>query len=438
MRNNSQRSKMEDLLETQVLPTRSIKMMEKVGKRLGWNNEIITDLVNPQEIIILRLPVRFLGKVVVFWGCISLHNNARGPYKGGIRISPDVSIWETVELSRLMTLKTALTEVEFGGGKTGIRVDFPEIHRRFNKKERDLNFEKVLKLDVCEEFAQRAKRYLVNRSYIPAPDMGTGPEEMAFIYNQSLDPASVTGKPEGIQGWLPGRKESTGFGCSYVTNRFIKDVMNLKPAQTRVAIQGFGNVGSYLANYLYENGVKVVAVSDIYGGIYDEQGLNVEQLMKYNNEHGMIKNFVPTNISNEDLLALDVDVLIPAASSNVLNETNSHAVKAKLIVEAANAPITYEAMEILEKKKVMIIPDILANSGGVIASMEEYSRSLSAIKIKKSDVFKIISEKLSSALEVIYEKNTTEKISYQEAAIEIAMKKIYNAMVKRHQVSAAG
>jgi glutamate dehydrogenase (NAD(P)+) len=438
MKNNGQRSKMEDLLETQVQPTRSIKMMEKVGKRLGWNNEVITDLINPQEIIILRLPVRFLGKVVVFWGCISLHNNARGPYKGGIRISPDVSIWETVELSRLMTLKTALTEVEFGGGKTGIRVDFPEIHRRFNKKERDLNFEKVLKLDVCEEFAQRAKRYLVNRSYIPAPDMGTGPEEMAFIYNQTLDPASVTGKPEGVQGWLPGRKESTGFGCSYITMRFIKDILNLKPAQTRVAIQGFGNVGSFLANYLYENGVKVVAVSDIYGGIYDNHGLNVEQLLKYNQDHGMIKNFVPTNISNQDLLALDVDVLIPAASSNVLNETNSHAVKAKLIIEAANAPITYEAMEILDKKRVMIIPDILANSGGVIASMEEYSRSLSAIKIKKLDVFKIISEKLSGALEAIYEKNKTEKISYPEAAVEIAMKKIYNAMVNRRQISVAG
>ncbi|MFB3897668.1 MAG: Glu/Leu/Phe/Val dehydrogenase [bacterium] len=438
MKNNNQRSKMEDLLETQVEPTRSIMMMEKVGKRLGWNKEAITELINPQEIIILRLPVRFLGKVVVFWGCISLHNNARGPYKGGIRISPDVSIWETVELSRLMTLKTALTEVEFGGGKTGIRVDFPEIHRRFNKKERDVNFEKVLALDVCEEFAQRAKQYLVNRTYIPAPDMGTGPEEMAFIYNQTLDPASVTGKPEGIHGWLPGRKESTGYGCSYITLRFIQDIMNLKLEQTRVAIQGFGNVGSYLAKYLSENKVKVVAVSDIYGGIYDERGLDIEQLMKYNVEHGTIKGFVPKDISNQELLALDVDVLIPAASSNVLNHANSHEVKAKLIVEAANAPITYEAMEILDQKKVMIIPDILANSGGVIASMEEYSRSLSAIKIKKVDVFKIIAEKLAGALEGIYEKNKTEKISYPEAAIEISMKKIYDAMVNRRQISVLG
>ena len=432
-----ERSKMEDLLETKVQPTRSTKMMEKVGKRLGWNNEVISDLINPQEIIILRLPVRFLGKVVVLWGCISLHNDARGPYKGGIRISSDVSIWETVELSRLMTLKTALAEVEFGGGKTGIRVDFSEIYRRFNKKERDLNFEKVLTLDICEEFAQRAKQYLTKRIYIPAPDMGTGPEEMAFIYNQTLDPASVTGKPEGVHGWLPGRKESTGYGCSYITIRFIKDILDLEPARTKVAIQGFGNVGSHLANYLYESGVKIVAVSEIGGGIYDGNGIDIEKLLSYHKKTGTIKNFVATDISNQDLLTLDVDVLIPAASSNVLNKNNSNLVKAKLIVEAANAPITYEAMEILERNGVIIIPDILANSGGVIASMEEYSRSLSAIKIKKSDVFKIITDKLTGALEVIYEKNKQEKISYQEAAVEIAMKKIYNAMVNRRQISLA-
>ena len=427
-------SKMEELLETEEKSTRSRILMRKVGKRLGWKDEIIADLINPQQIIILRLPVGFWGKVIIFWGCVSLHNNARGPYKGGIRLAPDVTIWETIELSRLMTLKTALTDIEFGGGKTGIRVNVPETYHYFKKKKKNFDFENVLSLDICEEFASQIKQYLINHIYIPAPDMGTGPKEMAFIYNQTLDPASVTGKPEGIHGWLPGRKESTGYGCSHVTLRVIKELLNLKPSEAKVAIQGFGNVGSHLAYFLSKNGVKIVGISDIEGGAYEKNGLDIEKLLSYYKKHRTVNGFTPTGLTSEELLAMDVDVLIPAACSHVLDGNNSHLVKAKVIVEAANAPITAEGKEKLKKKGVIIIPDILANSGGVIASMEEYSRSLSAIKIQKEDVYKIICEKLNQALEAILEKKEKEKISYPEAAIEIAMKKVYDAMIKRRHI----
>ncbi len=428
------KSRMEILLESQEVPSRSKILMQQCGERIGMSKGVIEELINPQQIIILRLPVKFFGKVIIFWGCISLHNNARGPYKGGIRIASDVTIWETVELSRLMTLKTAISDIEFGGGKTGIRINMPDIYKYFKKAEQDLEFEKVLKLDVCEELAYQSKRYLMDLTYIPAPDMGTGPEEMAIIYNQTLNPATVTGKPDGIQGWLPGRREATGFGCCYTTIRFIKEVLNLDPSKSTVAIQGFGNVGSHLAIFLAEKGVKIIGITDIYGGCYDNEGLDIPALVKYVQEKRTIKGFTNANITNEKLFALDVDVLIPSACGHVLTKENAQTVKAKGIVEAANAPITMEAMKIFKEKDIKIIPDIIANAGGVIASMEEYSRSLSAIKIQKSDVFRIIEDKIGKSLDFVFEKSKKEKIDFTSAAIQIAMERVYNAMRIRHHI----
>lgn len=431
---SEENSKMEILLQSEEEMTRSKILMQRAGDRIGLSKGIIDELINPQQVIILRLPVKFWGKVFVVWGCISLHNNARGPYKGGIRIAPDVTIWETIELSRLMTLKTAITDIEFGGGKTGVRVSLPEVYRYFNKTKHDSEFEKALSLDICEELAYQARRYLIDGTYVPAPDMGTGADEMAFIYNETLNPASVTGKPDGIHGWLPGRKESTGYGCCYATLRFMDEVLNLVPSKSRVAIQGFGNVGSHLALFLAEKGVKIIGVTDLGGGIYRKGGLNVPELVKYVKKKGSVVGFSPDSITNEKLFAMDVDVLIPAACGHVLNAKNAHRVKARGIVEGANAPITADAMDVFQRKGIKVIPDIIANAGGVIASMEEYSRSLSAIKIEKSDVFRIIQEKIGQSLNIVFQKSEREKITYAEASIQIAMDKIYDAMRKRRHI----
>ena len=429
-----QSSKMEVLLQSGERPTRSKLFMQEAGERIGLNKETIDELINPQQVIILRLPVKFWGRVLVVWACLSLHNNARGPYKGGIRIAPDVTVWETIELSRLMTLKAAINDIEFGGGKSGVRVSLPDVYNYFNKTERDLEFEEALSLDICEELAHQARQYLVDCTYIPAPDMGTGPEEMVFIYNQTLNPASVTGKPDGIHGWLPGRRESTGYGCCHTTLRFMKDILGLTPSKSTIAIQGFGNVGSHLAIFLAEKGVKVIGVTDLGGGTFDEKGLDVPALARYVKEKRTVAGFTPKSITNEDLFSLEVDVLIPAACGHVLTGENAHLVRAGGIVEAANAPITADAMDIFEKKQVKVIPDIIANAGGLIASMEEYSRSLSAIKIEKSDVFRIIRNKIDQSLDITFQKSEEAKITYAEASIQIAMGKVYDAMRKRRHI----
>lgn len=427
-------SEAEVLITSKEPLTRSKFFMHRAGEKMGLDKPTIRDIINPQQIVILRLPVKFWGKVFVVWGCIALHNNARGPYKGGIRIAHDVDLWETVELSRLMTLKTSISDIEFGGGKTGIRMKIQDAYDYLGKKERDLEFEKALSLDICEEFAYQSRRYLEDLSYIPAPDMGTGPEEMAFIYNQTLNPASVTGKPEGIHGWLPGRKESTGYGCCRAALRLIKDILGLDPKKASMAVQGFGNVGSNACLFLAEHGVKITAVTDVYGGVYDSHGLDIKALYDYVGKTGSVKGFTGKTISNEKLFSLDVDVLMPAAMGNVITKENAHEIRAKGIVEAANVPITYDAVDILEEKGVKVIPDIVANCGGVIASMEEYSRSLSAIKIEKKDVFKIIDEKINNSLDAVFEKSGKEGISFSEASVQLALERVYDAMRKRRHI----
>ena len=206
-------TEMERILEAPSPETRSVWLMHRAAERMGIPEEDVHELINPQDVTIFRIPCKILGKVVNFWGCLALHNSARGPYKGGVRLAPDVTIYETIELARLMTLKCAVCDVEFGGGKTGIRVDMREMYEVFDRTPRDLEFEKIISLDAVEYYAQYFRDMFSSHRYIPAPDMGSGPDEMAFIYNETQDPASVTGKGEGLHGWLPGRRESTGIGC---------------------------------------------------------------------------------------------------------------------------------------------------------------------------------------------------------------------------------
>lgn len=414
--------------------SRSTYYIRRAGLRLELREEEIEAILNPQEIRIFRLSCKILGKTVNFQGIMCLHNDARGPYKGGIRISPDVDIVETVELARLMTLKTAISDIEFGGGKTGIRVNWDYMYSLYGRKPIDREFEKIVRLDIVEYFAQMYRETFKNHIYIPAPDLGTGPEEMAFIYNETLDPASVTGKPEGVHGWLPGRKESTGYGCAFITKRFLQEVLNKDVRDSTIAIQGFGNVGSFLAKYLYEDGAKIVGITDLYGGIYDKQGIEIPRLLEYASQNGTVKGFSSSTLSNEDLFSLPVDVLIPAATGNVIDANIANKILAKGIVEAANAPITLDGMEVINKKKIPVIPDIIANSGGVIASMEEYSRSLSALKTKKEEVFSIIEEKLNQGFRESLELSKELHTSMCESAVQIAVERIYKAMKNRRYI----
>lgn len=410
-------------------------MMKAAGNHLGLDAGTVSELINPQEVRVFRIPCKILGKIIVFWGVLALHNNARGPFKGGIRLAKDVSLWETTELARLMTLKAAIVNIEFGGGKTGIRVNMGRMYRLFNRFPIDREFEKIVSLDVVEYYAQAMRDLFSTHQYVPAPDMGTGSDEMAFIFNETLDPASVTGKPEGIHGWQPGRRESTGYGVSYLTARFIEEQLGKRLKESTVAIQGFGNVGSNTARYLAEQGVHVVGITDIYGGVYQQAGLDINALEQYAARTGSVNHFPGgTPLTNAQLFALDVDVLIPAAGGNAITAENAGSIQAQVVVEAANMPTTLEGMNILKARGIWLVPDIVANAGGVIASMEEYVRSLSAAKNSRDRMFATIRELLETAMAETLQASISLKCTLYEAAVSLAMQRVYDAMRHRRMV----
>jgi glutamate dehydrogenase (NAD(P)+) len=428
-------SEMETVLQTAEPLTRSVWLMRRAGARLGIPKEDMHELIAPQQVSVFRISCKILGQVVNFWGCLALHNSARGPFKGGVRLAPDVTIWETTELARLMTLKCAVCDVEFGGGKTGIRVDMARMYERFGRKPRDLEFEKIISLDAIEYYAQQFRDVFSKHLYIPAPDMGTGPDEMAFIYNETLDPASVTGKGEGVHGWLPGRKESTGVGCAYATLRVLSEVLGKDPGEATVALQGFGNVGRPLAAALASEGVKVVGVTDLYGGVHNPDGLDIGALLEHFEQAATVGGFSAGQpIDNDGLFQLEVDALIPAAAGDVITGPVAGTLGARCVVEAANMPTTVDGMDVLEKRRVFVVPDILANAGGVIASMLEYSSSLSAIKPSQDEVYRIVKQKIGENFGLARERAETEGISFTEAAIELAVERVYSVMKGRRMV----
>jgi glutamate dehydrogenase (NAD(P)+) len=428
-------SDFEVVLQSREPETRATWLMRQAGERLSIPEEEMQALIAPEQVRIFRIPCKILGKVVNFNGCIGLHNSARGPFKGGIRMAPDVNVWETTELSRLMTLKCAACDVEFGGGKTGIRFDMADMYKLFDRTPRDLAFEKTVSIAVIEQYAQLFRDLFSSHQYIPAPDMGTGPDEMAMIYGETWDPASVTGKGEGIPGWLPGRKESTGVGCSYMTRRVLTEVVGVDLQDATVAIQGFGNVGRPLAVDLAEHGVKITGIIDIFGGTYNADGLNIDDLMDHFAKTATVKDFAGGEaIDNDSLFRLGVDCLIPAAAGDVINEKVASEIQAKAVVEAANMPTTIEGMEVLTERGIAVGPDILANAGGVIASMMEYSASLSAIKPDKSEVLEVVQRKIGDNFDRANERAREEGIGLTAATVETAVERVRQVMKDRRML----
>lgn len=364
------------------------------------------------------------GKLHSFDAYVVYHNRSRGPAKGGIRLSDTVTMEETGVLAELMTYKTALVKLPFGGGKSGICMCPPKYSR-------------VVRENAIREFVKVIRADLDQDLYVPAPDMGSGAREMAVIYREMNNrPEVVTGKPVGIGG-LPGRTEATGYGVSTATREGVNNILGREIAGARVAIQGFGNVGSWAARFLAEQGAKVVAVADISGGYYDENGLDVVAmqeaalakggcLLSELKDHGFGQN-----ITNDELLTMEVDVLIPAARENVITEKNAKDVKAKLIVEAANGPITPEADAILGAQDLKIVPDILANSGGVIGSYVEWRKGKrgSIVYVQKTltTIERLITRSMEDVLGLAKEK----EISLRLAAQGIALQEVVQATKER-------
>lgn len=339
------------------------------------------------------------------WGVTVIDNTARGVGKGGVRFVPDITTKEVFGLARAMTWKNALADIPFGGAKSGIRGDPKKVDKEL----------------FVRAFARRIKDVVPNL-YIAGPDMNTTEKEMAIFADEIGTMLAATGKPSSMGG-LPHELGSTGFGVFCSTLAAI-DFKGLDMSGASVAIEGFGNVGTFTMKYLTEKGVKVVAVSDSKGTIYNEKGLDYEKLMEAKTNTGMVTAYKDGKVlTPQDLFRLPVDVLIPGARPGVITEENVNDVKAKIIVEAANIPIQYDVEKILMGRGVLVIPDFLANAGGVISSWCELRG------YTEKEMFKIVEEKIVNNCELILRRmknNDTRAV-----AMEIAMERVKDAMEKR-------
>jgi glutamate dehydrogenase (NAD(P)+) len=335
---------------------------------------IIEYLINPKRVIHVRFPVHMDDESIrTFHGFRVLHNRVRGPGKGGIRYHPDVTEAEVSALAAFMTWKTAVVDIPFGGGKGGVVCNPKELSRGELRR-------------ITRRFVAELGDSIGPHTDIPAPDVYTNAQTMAWIYDtfDLMHPgqnnlAVVTGKPLEIGGSV-GRDEATAQGSLFATERLLKhgvipDMQTLEG--TRVAVQGYGNAGATAARLFHEAGAQIVAVSDSRGGISNDNGLDPNQVLAHKNKTGSVVGFDgATEVSNEELLAYECDILIPAALECQIRTDNADNIRAKLIVEDANGPVTAAADEILQQKNILVLPDIVANSGGVVVSYFEWVQNL--------------------------------------------------------------
>ena len=347
----------------------AVAQFDEAADRLGLSQAMRAILRKPKRELIVNFPVRKdNGDVEMFTGYRVQHNINRGPAKGGIRFSPEVSLDEVRALAMWMTWKCAVVGIPFGGAKGGVICDPHKLSRAELER-------------LSRRYATEISILIGPNSDIPAPDMNTNPQIMAwmmdtFSMHQGYSvPAVITGKPLAIGG-SEGRLEATALGVKVVTREAILG-QGMYPADTTVVVQGFGNVGSIAARLLHEMGCKVVGLSDINGGVYNANGIDVHKAMHHSKEHSTLRDMPNTEpVTNAELLELPCDVLIPAALENQLTARNAPRVKARLVIEAANGPTTPDADRIFSDRGIVVVPDILANAGGVTVSYFEWVQDL--------------------------------------------------------------
>ncbi|MGE0171390.1 MAG: Glu/Leu/Phe/Val dehydrogenase [Oligoflexales bacterium] len=382
----------------------------------------------PDKEIKVELPLtRTSGKIDVFHGFRVQHNDARGPYKGGIRYHPNVDLVESCALAALMTWKTALADLPFGGAKGGISCS-----------PRELDASELETL--TKRFTERLNDAIGPNRDVMAPDIGTNNKIMCWIFDRysrdyGYEPAVVTGKPVALSG-LPGRNDAAGKGIAYVTRHVVESLdWPGGLVGKKVVCQGFGAVGRSAALTLRDMGAKIIAVSDRLGGVFNENGLDLQSLLEFGNaEHASQLAEWPgsgVKITNEQLLALETDILIPAAVGNVITKDNVESVKTKLVVEGANLPVTYEADKYLSSHDVIVVPDILANCGGVTASFLEWTSNIQRKRPKAT----LLADRLEKLMEGVWRnvqrraQNKSE--SFRTAAYRIAIARVIEAVKLR-------
>lgn len=415
----------------------SVEILKNVGRRIGLSENLLDDISKPDRVLKSEIEIKLEnGKTEKYEAYRSQHNNLLGPYKGGIRFHSEVDEDEVKALSLWMTLKTAIAGIPYGGGKGGVRVDPKKLSKT------DL---KNISVKYVEKFAD----YFGPWQDVPAPDVNTNSQIMAWMvdaYQSELrkkgflslenSQAAFTGKPIILGGSL-GREEATGLGGFYVMEELMKKI-DKKPYEITIAIQGFGNVSYWFAYFAVNAGYRVVAVSNSQEGIYVESGLSPEKTRDCQLRNNMLRECLCDNkscsvangsiISNEELLALNVDVLVPAALGEVINESNVADIKANIILEMANGPVTKRAEEVyLKNSNKLIVPDVLANSGGVIVSYFEWVQNLQGWYWDKETVFNRLHEKMKSSFENVWQESTLSGNNMRESAYLFALKRIVEA-----------
>lgn len=373
--------------------------------------ELFADEWGPEKILEVYDPRTEMKGILV------IDNTARGPGKGGIRMTPTVTVKEVFRLARTMTWKCALADLPFGGAKSGIIVDPTKISKK-------------KKLELIKVFSRTLKPVCPSL-YVAAPDINTGEEEMAAFALANGSLKSCTGKPAqmcvtpGVECGIPHEYGATGFGVFHsVLVAAAHTKLPLKEAT--IAVEGFGNVGSFTTKYLYEYGAKIVAVSDSKGCIFNRDGLDYEKLVMTKVNSGSVINYKPGKIlSQSEIFKLAADVLIPAAIPDVINERNVEDVKAKIVVEAANIPITPISEKRLHTKEILVVPDFVANAGGVISSYAEY------VGENPQQMFNLIENKITKNLKMILDQAKNMEIQPREAAMQIASKRVQKAMERK-------
>ena len=388
------------------------------SQTLGLDDEIYNVLKSPVKQVIVSLPVTMdNGSIKVFEGYRIIHSNILGPSKGGIRFDPDVNIDEVKALAAWMTWKCAVVDIPFGGAKGGVTCNPREMSK--GEMERLMRAYTNAMLEVFGPDKD-----------IPAPDMGTGPKEMAWLMDEFSRAhgmtinAVVTGKPIVLGGSL-GRAEATGRGVM-VSAMVAMEKMKINPYNATCAIQGFGNVGSYAATLMEERGVKIIAISDITGAYYNKEGIDSRAAQVFRDENdGLLTGFPGAEpMDGEEILFLDVDVLVPAAKEDVITKHNAERIQAKLIVEGANGPTSFKADKIIRDKGILVVPDILANAGGVTVSYFEWVQNRLGFKWTRDRVNRRSDRIIKAAFEKVYKTSKKYDVTMRIAAYIVAIDKV--------------
>lgn len=407
------------MAENLNLFTSTQAIIKEALQKLGYDEAMYDLLKEPLRMLQVRIPVRMDdGSVTVFTGYRAQHNDAVGPTKGGVRFHPNVSEEEVKALSMWMTLKAGIVDLPYGGGKGGVICD----PRQMSMGE----------LERLSRGYVRATSQIVGPTKdIPAPDVFTNAQIMAWMMDEysRMDefnsPGFITGKPI-VLGGSQGRDRATAQGVTIIIEQAAKR-RNLQLEGARVVIQGFGNAGSFLAKFMNDMGAKVVGISDANGALYDPDGLDVDYLLDRRDSFGTVTNLFENTITNEQLLELECDILVPAAIENQITVENAHNIKAGIVVEAANGPTTQEATKILMERGILLVPDVLASAGGVTVSYFEWVQNNQGYYWTEEEVFAKLHKKMVDAFDNIYNVAEARKIDMRLAAYMVGVRKTAEA-----------